>query len=209
MHISELMPSLQQLVDYDYQAIQNQNYDDYIAALLQTKSPSSHPHFVQISGIPASGKSTFIATNNFNDYLFISFDAIMVAMPAYQQDVKNFGAEQAFKNWEMPARVIGYHLLAKALEKRINIVFEHSGANDAHIELFQSLPKLGYQTKIHFLLCDIEVAFQRALERQKATNRHTSKEIIIQRAALLNEYLQKYQSFVDVSIHNTVSKQAA
>lgn len=203
MQITELMPSIGQLIEYDYKTIQTPESDAYVTSCLQGVPQSVSPHFVQISGIPAAGKSTFIANNNFNDYLFISFDAIMISMPAYQIDVKTFGAKQAFKNWEMPARVIGYHLLEKAIEQKINIVFEHSGANEAHIELFQNLPNLGYQTKIHFILCDVDTACQRALERQKITNRHTPKEIIVQRAALLEEYLQKYQSFVDVSIHSS------
>lgn len=205
MRIQDIMPSLKELVEYDYNDIKTPQYDMLIENYIKKVSSSSSPNFVQISGIPGSGKTTFIEKNNFNKYLYIAFDKVMVSLDGYQQDLKSLGSVEAFKKWEMPARVIGYKILEEAIKNKLNIVLEHSGTNNAHVELFKKLPSIGYKSKINFTMCDINTAVERSIEREKLTKRHTPKEIIEQRYISIQKFLKIYQEFVDVKVYNSYS----
>ena len=50
---------------------------------------------------------------------------------------------------------------------------------------------------MYFILCDIETAYQRALQREEWTMRHTPREMIEERAGLAEKYLQTYRTIVD------------
>lgn len=203
MNIKELMPSIAQLIAYEYDAIQNPAYDALIQSHVAPIKPASSPRFIQVSGIPGAGKSTFIAGHDFADFFIISFDKIMLSIPQYGADVQKHGLVQAFAAWEMPARVIGYEILKRAIEKKGNIVLEHSGTNPAHVELFKALPRMGYQTKVHFLLCNLDVALDRVKRREDFANRHISKEIIMQRFVLVQQYIQEYKKITDITVYGS------
>lgn len=85
------------------------------------------PALFRVGGIPGAGKSTFCAGRRWTDRLFVSFDAIMENIPAYQTDIYRLGRAGSFKKWEIPARIVGYELLRRAVEARADIYFEHSG----------------------------------------------------------------------------------
>ncbi|MDD3668832.1 MAG: zeta toxin family protein [Alphaproteobacteria bacterium] len=209
MHLTELMPSITRLIDYEYDAIRNPAYDALIQAHLEAARPVELPQFVQVSGIPGAGKSTFIANRDFSDFFILSFDKIMLSIPQYDADVKKHGLVQAFATWEMPARVIGYEILKRALLKKADIVLEHSGTNPAHVELFKALPQLGYRTHVHFLLCDLDVALERVKRRADFANRHISKEIVTQRFVLVQQYIQEYEKITGISIYDPKKRDAA
>ena len=152
---------------------------------------------VGITGVPGAGKSTFCAGRRWNDRLFISFDAIMENIPAYQTDIYRLGRAGSFKKWEIPARIVGYELLRRAVEARADIYFEHSGVNRPHIQLVENLKKCGYRTEMHFILCSLAVAEARAKAREQMTKRHTPPAIIAERYNLVDTYLQTYAAKVD------------
>ena len=102
-----LMPSLNQLINADYKAVKTPETEALIKQSLQGLVPSAQPELRQISGIPGSGKSTFCAAHLPQNFLFLSFDKIMVSLPAYQRDLALYGNVVAFKNHEMTARIIG------------------------------------------------------------------------------------------------------
>lgn len=203
MTIEDIMPSIKELVEYNYNTIKNPKYDTLIAQYIQNIKSSSSPKFIQVSGIPGSGKTTFIEKHGFKNYLYIAFDKIMTSLDEYQSDVIKLGPVEAFKKWEMPSRVIGYKILEQAIDNKLNIVLEHSGTNFAHVELFKKLPSLGYNSEINFTLCDIDTACKRTVEREKATQRHTPKELIEQRNASIQKFLKIYQEFVEIKVYNS------
>lgn len=197
MQLSDLLPAIGELIPYGYEAIRTAEYDKLIDNLLSGASSQLSPHFVQIGGIPGAGKTTFCKNSHWDEQLFISFDKIMESLPAYQQDVYKSGPVRAFNRWEMPARIIGYEVLRRAVEKKANIYLEHSGVNNPHIQLIHNLRKNGYQTEMYFILCNIDIACSRAGLREKMTGRHTSKEMIIKRNELVKNYLEQYKMIVD------------
>ncbi len=197
MQLTNLMPAVSTLIPFEYTEIKSAVYDKIIAALLTEASTSRTPYLLQVGGIPGAGKSTFCSSCRRENSLFISFDKIMEMIPDYQADVYKLGRKESFHKWEIIARVIGYELLRQAVDKKLNIILEHSGVNEAHLQMMENLPKLGYDTEECFILCDIEKACKRAEEREKITNRHTPRELIEERAKLVEKYVHSYQKIVN------------
>lgn len=197
MEIADLMPSIKKLVSYDYKDIRSAVYENVIKEAMAGVHPTPKPQLIQVGGIPGAGKSTFCQQLQSPDSIYLSFDEIMECIPDYRRDVNILGSAESFKKWEMPARVIGYEVLRRAIILKLNIFFEHSGVNDAHVELFKNIKLLGYKTETDYILCDPRVAFKRTLMREKATKRHTPKKLIKQRAALIDKYINEYKNIAD------------
>lgn len=195
--LQTLMPSLKELITTDYESIKTPETESLIAGMLQKFQPVPSPLLRQVSGIPGSGKSTYCAAHLPPNFLFVSFDKIMMSLTSYQKDVAASGLVAAYKNNEMPARVIGYELLNRALKSRLNIMFEHSGTNQAHLELFKNIRSFGYQTEVDFIVCDTEVAIKRANERAEKIQRYVPECLIRERAANAQGYIAAYQKMCD------------
>jgi len=190
--IYSLMPNVYDLIPYGYEKIRTAEYDTIINNYLANFQKNKNPTFTQVGGIPGAGKTTFCSKLK-ND-VFLSFDAIMENIPEYKQDLYLLGCVEAFKKWEIPARIIGYEILVRAINANYSIVLEHSGVNEAHIQLFENLKKIGYQTNMYFILCELPLALERVKSREKITNRHTPPDMIKKRFSLVNEYINRYKN---------------
>ncbi len=188
-----LMPSLKELVTGEYASVRSEESERLISESLKGLTSSPAPELLQISGIPGAGKSTFCAAHQKKNYLFLSFDRIMTALKGYQQELKQNGSVAAFQKYEMPARIIGYELLRRALNKKVNIMFEHSGTNKAHLELFRNISRQGYKTSVDFIVCDTATAIKRSQIRAEQTQRYVPESLILERAAKLKEYMDAYK----------------
>ncbi len=193
--LKTLMPSLNQLITADYKSIKTPETEALISRFLKGLTPVPNPELRQISGIPGSGKSTYCAKYLPANFLLLSFDEIMTELPAYQREAKLFGVKSAYAKYEMPARIMGYELLRRAIKSRLNIMFEHSGTNNAHIELFKNLSKKGYHTALDVIVCDTNLAIKRAEERTKKINRYVPESLILERAKNFTTYMNSYQKF--------------
>lgn len=208
MTLKDLMPGIFELIPYEYDQIRTPEYDRIIAGFQSRAKKSPSPRFIQIGGIPGAGKTTFCQSSNWEQGLFISFDAIMEMLLGYQQDLYTLGPAAAFNKWEIPARVIGYELLRLSVENKYDICLEHSGVNTPHIQLMNNLKKRGYSTEMYFILCRPDLAYKRAVEREKQTRRHTSKEMIDKRYSLVQTYLPQYKKIADkMYIYDTSDNQ--
>ena len=200
MRIYDLMPSVKELIPYDYPQIRSGEYDEIIADFFKTAKKEKF--FEQISGAPGAGKTTFC--RRFDDDCFLSFDEIMENLPKYQQDLEKYGSAQAFKNNEITARIIGYEILRHAIENGYKIILDNSGVSQAHLELCKKLKDLGYKTKIDFITCNLQLCLERAQIREKYTHRHTPEEMIKRRFDLVMQYIPQYESIADeVDIYDT------
>lgn len=193
MMLKTLMPSLSQLITADYKSVKTVESEKIIANMLAGLKAVESPELRQISGIPGAGKSTYCQAHLPANFLFLSFDNIMITLSGYQQTLAQEGAVLAYQKYEMPARIIGYEVLRRAIKKHYNILFEHSGTNNAHIEMFKNLPKKGYKTSVDFIVCDTKTAIKRTKERAKKINRYVSEEVIKERAAGFMKYASIYQ----------------
>ena len=199
--LKTLMPSLKELISSDYNSIKTAETESLIRKFMQNLVPSAHPELLQISGIPGAGKSTYCAKHLPQNFLFLSFDKIMLALPSYKRDLQLYGNVTAYKNNEMPARIIGYEILRRATAQKLNIMFEHSGTNNAHLELFKNITRQGYHTAVNFIMCDTELAIQRAKERARNNQRFVPESLIRERANGFKNYINAYRQLqADVTV---------
>ena len=167
--------------------------------LAAAPSVVDHPFLIHMLGIPGAGKSTYYAKHKeeLPPHVFVGFDYVMEALPSYQKDLKEIGSVEAFKKHELPARVIGYELLGRAIAAKKNIFLDHGGTPQAHAELLSNIKTLGYKTRMIYVRCDVNVALERAVEREKITHRHTPPQMIIDRAKFVSRLAPQYKGIVD------------
>lgn len=197
MTLQKIMPSIGNMIAYEYKDIKNDVYENIIESFIKSAVSKSKPRLFQVSGVPGVGKTTYVKKFEADYDVFVSFDSIMEKIPQYAEDLKRIGSVEAFKKWEMPARVTGYELLKRCLDKKLNIILEHSGVNEAHIQLFQNIKTLGYNTEIAFLKCSFGKSVERCSKRELETQRHTPEELIKNRFVLIDEYEKKYKEIAD------------
>ena len=190
--LKELMPSLPEILNISYNDVRTFETDSIIQRSLLGIKSKENPMLLQISGIPGAGKSTYCKTHRLPDFLYISFDNIMLELSEYKNEVISNGIESAYKKCEMPARAIGYELLNQALKLKLNIMLEHSGTNRAHLELFKNIKNKGYQTAVNFIVCDLNIALKRAKDRAVEQKRHVPEKIILERAQFFNNFIEEY-----------------
>ncbi len=156
--------------------------------------------FVNVSGIPGAGKTTYCEKKikAGEKFIYISFDKIMEEMFFYQEDV-NKDSKKAFSRWELPARILGYEILVNLINLKCPILFEHSSANLMHLELFKYLKEqCGYKVEMHFVPISVGEACLRVEKREAITKRHTPTTFIIKRSEVLKDLIPKYKKIVDV-----------
>ncbi|MDR2413487.1 MAG: zeta toxin family protein [Odoribacteraceae bacterium] len=170
-------------------------YDAFSARAFSLLIPSPSPLLVNIAGIPGAGKSA-LAREMMKEnpsLLHVSFDALMEGLPPYREDLRQRGAAEAFARWELPARHLGYRLLAGGISRRFSILFEHGNATPGHVDLYRRVKSLGYRVEIRFL--DVSPAV--AASRTRGRERFFPVEAIATRHALLLELNEVYKGIVD------------
>ena len=201
MNTTMLIPGISEVVPHLYDELTLKDvFEPMFEQMLSSVEKVEKPVFVHMLGIPGCGKSTFVKQNKkkFENYLVISFDAIMEALPQYHEDVLKLGSIEAFKRWEPPSRIAGYELLIRAINKKVNILFDHGGSPACHLELMQNVKKYcGYKTVMYELFCDVDEAIKRVKIREMHTNRHTPESMIRERYELLKNRGFEYMSIVD------------
>ena len=168
--------------------------------ILAEHPPVERPQIVHLCGIPGSGKSTYAKRlkETHPDHYVLAFDQIMSQLPGYKLDCTRLGLKQAFANWELPARGLGYYFLQELLRGKRSIIFDHSAANESHVNLLKQIKALPYRVELHYLFCKMETARLRSKERERTTQRHTPEHYITERAALIDSLLPMYREFVDL-----------
>jgi probable phosphoglycerate mutase len=201
MQLADLIGDINEVIPYTYEKIRTPELDSIITRYLAQANPNEHPVLIHMAGIPGAGKTTFYRTHQWVEHVFVAFDDVMEALPAYQTDLAKLGNAQAFKNWEIPARIVGYELLRRAVEEHKNIFFDNGGSSQAHLLLMKNIKKFGYKSEMYYISCALETAIARAEAREKEINRHIPIETISERyfKTLIN--VKEYKKIVDVFHH--------
>lgn len=191
--IKSLLPDLSKLVTHDYKLIKTEETESIISSLLSKGEVSDTPSFIHVSGIPGAGKSTYIETRlSHETSVVVQLDAIMTKLRDYQTAVDKDGPAEAFKAFEMTARVIGFELLSRAIDAKKNIIFEYS-LNAVHLPLYSGLRNLGYLVRLVFVTTSVGTAMSRVSEREKKVGRHTPKTFIEERDKLAQALLPLFE----------------
>jgi probable phosphoglycerate mutase len=109
---------------------------------------------------------------------------------------------KAFERWELPARIAGYELLKRAVEKKVNILFDHSSAiiieksfeiKKPHIELFEYILSKNYKVHFRYIFVYDNEAQRRVIRRAKETGRIVPVGYIEKRIEILNLLRAEYK----------------
>jgi predicted ABC-type ATPase len=182
-----------------------------IDATLAESTVSTKPKLIHLCGIPGAGKTTysdFFLKHNAH-FALVQFDSVMEKLSGYRDALSLAGPAYAFGQFELPARIIGYHLLQALVHNRRDIFFDHGALNRQHVGLLKSVSERGYFIEMHYIDCSLEQAFERIGKREKAQSRHTPAAIVHERHGLLQELLPLYKDLVDefVQIDSSVYRQ--
>ena len=171
-----------------------------IDSMLDQAKPQANPVIVHTLGIPGAGKSSFVRSLSEQmldmPHMVVAFDKVMMAIPEYQREVNDVG-EQAFQNYELPARAAGYLLLKTLILKKVNVLFDHSGASPEHPDMLRFAQRHGYKVVMVRIMADTESVKERIVERQKLEGRYTPLDYVDARAGIIDELLRNYQSVAD------------
>ncbi len=159
------------------------------------------PYFVHTLGIPGSGKSSFVTS--LTDQLgggrtptIVAFDRIMEKIPEYMSDQNR---ERAFLRYELPAREAGYFLLKDLVEKRADILLDHSGAFPKHVEMLKFAKEIkDYHVAIVRIVVDLETAKKRIQTRQSEEGRHVPLDYVDKRHHTIIQLLPLYKSVANI-----------
>lgn len=193
--IKKILPNLFNVINNDYSAIATSETEGIISQFMHSnanRTLSATPTLTHVSGIPGAGKSTYINTHFANQEI-VRFDNIMSELSEYKELIKGNRSVEAFTAYEMKARIIGYELLSRMIDAKHSIVLEHS-LNPVHLPLYEELHKLGYDTRLIFITCNLETAQKRALNREIETGRHTPLSLINERFAIVDNLLPKFSA---------------
>jgi predicted ABC-type ATPase len=170
-----------------------------IKSALDSSSAQVKPRLVHLCGIPGAGKTTYAGRwmQENPDFALVQFDSIMEALHGYRSDVTTIGLVAAFANWELPARIIGYHLLHALIEASRNVLFDHSAAAPTHVPLLEKVKASGYLVEMHHLQCVPSEALMRIKEREAVDKRHTPPALVHERLQLLKDLVPRYEGIVD------------
>ncbi len=164
---------------------------ELIAKAVAKTRPARAPRLVHLCGMPGSGKTTYAEQFRLREpgFALVQFDHVMESLSGYRVDKLEKGPVHAFKNWESPARAVGYRLLQALLERRHDVLFDHSAASHNHLTLIDTARAWGYSVEMHYLSCSVQLCLERVREREAKIGRHTPPRLVVERQVLLDELL--------------------
>ena len=167
--------------------------------MLHSLVESENPTVYAMAGIPASGKSTFVAAAQASGKFPVSAfvlnpDLVMTALPEYQKVAREEGLVAAFDMYEMPARELAYELFAEAVEQQVDIIKDMASARQENYEMLQALKRKGYRLYMFYIAVEPDEAIRRSAARP---GRHTPVELIRERSHSLKLLLPEYRGLGD------------
>ncbi len=162
--------------------------------------PTDDKILIHMAGIPGSGKTTYCKKelHGFLERgaLYLNFDSIMEEIPDYNLK-KQISPVEAFKEWEIPARILGYEILCLAFERGFSILFDNGAVNQNHIKILECFKQDGYMLKMYYLKGKPDKLVERIKRREEETKRHFPIKDLNIRHELLQKNLSRYKTVVD------------
>lgn len=171
----------------------------HLTAILCNATREQAPFFVHTLGAPGAGKSSLVAALQHElpetrRPAVVAFDRLMAALPEYQRQTDRV---EAFRLYEGPARAAGYALLRELVDRRSDILLDHSGAFANHVTMLEHVKGQGYKVVVLHVLTDIDAAKRRVAARAETEGRHTPLDYVDQRDAIVRDLAPAYRAVAD------------
>ncbi|MDW7694418.1 zeta toxin family protein [Flammeovirgaceae bacterium SG7u.111] len=169
--------------------------------MLNSVVPQQDKLLIHMAGLPGSGKSTYCENVLLKklvreEILYLGFDDVMEKISFYQEEKKK-DIVNAFKRWEIPARILGYEILVKAFEKNLSVLFDNGASNARHLEIIELFQENNYRIKMYYLGGTPQQLIPRVAQREAEGKRHLPLEEMESRYNSLQKVLEKYKIVVD------------
>ncbi|MDR2933775.1 MAG: zeta toxin family protein [Rickettsiales bacterium] len=195
----------------DYEEIKCSEYEDIIAYFLENIPSVKDPTLINVGGCWCSGKTTqsMSLLQDNPGFVYINFDDVMCRIGEYQSCFVGFGGEAAFDAWKISAAIIGYEILCRAVEKRANILFDHSGVAMDHTILFKNIKNLGYCLKFYQTKCSADEVIKRVSSRNqnpkfgRFTPLNLVEQTIENTEIMMEKYKKIFDSFIVIDTNTT------
>lgn len=171
---------------------------DYFSSL---QEEANEPVLKIVAGVPLSGKSRYIRSlkEHYPKAFVLQFDKIMLSFERYKVVLENTSKEAAFREYELPARWIGYQLLIRALENNVSIIWEHSSTPEEHLEMYEFIwNETMYNVEMFYIDTPMELILQRTHQIREG-GRHLPLEYITERSEKLNQLIPEYKKRIPVT----------
>lgn len=157
------------------------------------------PYWIQVMGIPGSGKTTLVRMlqdklNKRIPYTLAAFDEHMELIPEYHTETDRAAA---FARFEAPARAIGFEIFRELIKRKVNVLFEHSTTFPAVRDLMYFVKQAGYALILVQVGVDIDIAKMRVKDREHLTKRHVPESLIEERAAIAADRWEELSTISD------------
>ncbi|MBK66845.1 MAG: hypothetical protein CMP22_01790 [Rickettsiales bacterium] len=166
------------------------------------QSNLKEPTFIHMGGLPGAGKTTLAVSYLENElkgqgFIRIDFDDIMTELDGYEES-SMINPEQAYDEFWQPAASIGYKIIEMLVNEKTNILLDHSGAPEYHIQILKEIKEIhNYKTKMIYAECPIEMVKMRVKVRELRTKRHVPEQLILDRDKSLAKNFKHYQEALD------------
>ncbi len=156
------------------------------------------PFFIHLLGSPAAGKSSFARalSKNFPNPVptLIAFDRIMESMPEYKAEND---IVKAFSLYELPARAAGYVVLKNLIDKKADILLDHTGSRPDHVEMLKHTKALNYRILVIRIVAEKSTAKERIGKRQALEGRHTPISYVDERDRIITSLIPAYRNVAE------------
>ena len=164
-------------------------------------TPQKKPIFIHMLGVPGSGKTTFsLAVHQAlseKSFTRLGFDDVMQSIPRFNL-LKSQNMEEAFAEYEIPARRAGYYILKNLILESKNILLDHGGSFENHIDILKyAKQEKQYQIIIVEINTDLDMAKTRLQKRSLQTGRHTPIHYVDERYEIIKSLIPSYKDIAD------------
>jgi hypothetical protein len=167
-------------------------HDEIINRLLARSTPQKASTIWIVLGGVGSGKSTLIQSKiapEHQDAVVIDADRLWLDIPEYEALAAADWRTAGDRTYQ-ELRSLRDELLAEACVRRLDIILETTGSDDAFEGIVTFLNQTGYQVSLEFVDCPVEVAKQRMEER---ANLNPTPEVNLWTSPPRPEFPDKYE----------------
>lgn len=161
---------------------------------------SARPYWIQVMGVPGSGKTTLVSDlhknlNKRRPYTLAGFDEYMERIPEYHGEENR---ARAFTKFEAPARAVGFEVFRDLIDRKVDVLFEHSTTFPAVRDLMYFIKESGYVLILIRVVADIDVVKERVKARESVTSRHVPESLIEERVDIADNRWEELATIADM-----------